>query len=364
MNGINQHQRHATVQIAGIIQNYRKVTTRTGKPMAGFKVGTFPAKCFDVLVDTAEHWAVTGKRVLVAGHLSNHDGTIELVAESINLAPSGQSDAQTGFSQGGHADISAESRASLRETSTITENLSGSVTNMRSITTQSGRPMITFRVGNISCKAFGDLASAIHRAEGKQIEVSARKGSFQGVTEYAVEILKTVNGTAVDLKDKRTLSPGECIGKTAHAQEAVNPLEVKDSDAFELLLEKESGPASLSFKGIVTTPDLQLPVNPGQEASQAEQAEQLATIQEHSSAPGSVEKHGSGMSASTLEALIQQKIRSYRNAGHFPDQYLEKYSKSGSLSGAEAARRVLEERARQKAEHDRLSEDFVQVEAA
>src|SRR5712692_2316842 len=108
MNSLTKQQQNPALQIAGIIQNYRKVTTRTAKPMASFTVGTFPVKCFDVLVDTAEHLAATGKRVLVAGHLSNHDGTIELVAQSFNLAPADQTGPQTGFSQGDCADISAQ----------------------------------------------------------------------------------------------------------------------------------------------------------------------------------------------------------------------------------------------------------------
>src|SRR5713226_2004776 len=121
MNSLTKQQRNPALQIAGIIQNCRKVTTRTGKPMASFTVGTFPAKCFDVLVDTAEHLAATGKRVLVAGHVSNHDGTIELVAQSINLAPAGQTEAQTGFTQGGCTDISVQEQAPIRERGTITE---------------------------------------------------------------------------------------------------------------------------------------------------------------------------------------------------------------------------------------------------
>src|SRR5450759_1588569 len=106
MNSIIQQQCRRPHQIAGVIRNFRKISTQTGKPMAVFTLGTIPSKCFDVTVDTAEHWAATGNRVLVAGHLSNHDGTIELVAQSINLAPAGQADAQSGFSQAGYADIS------------------------------------------------------------------------------------------------------------------------------------------------------------------------------------------------------------------------------------------------------------------
>ena len=85
MNSIIQQQQSGSLQIAGVIRNFRKVPTRTCKPMAAFTLGTLPSKCFDVTVDTAEYWAATGKRVLVAGHLSNHDGTIEFVAQSINL---------------------------------------------------------------------------------------------------------------------------------------------------------------------------------------------------------------------------------------------------------------------------------------
>jgi hypothetical protein len=40
--------------------------------------------------------------------LVNHDGTIELVAQSIDLVPPGQHPAQTGFAQGGYADLSAK----------------------------------------------------------------------------------------------------------------------------------------------------------------------------------------------------------------------------------------------------------------
>ena len=133
MNGVSNRQRNAAIQIAGIIQNYRKVTTRTGKPMAVFTVGTFPTKCFDGLVDAAECWATTGKRVLVAGHLSNHEGTIELVTRSINLAPPGQVDAQSDFSHAGYADKSVEYNVSIRGTSTVAENLSGCVSNLKTI---------------------------------------------------------------------------------------------------------------------------------------------------------------------------------------------------------------------------------------
>ena len=233
MNSLTKQQRNTALQIPGIIQNYRKITTRTGKPMASFTVGTFPAKCFDALVDTAEHWAATGKTVLVSGHVSHHEGTIELVAQSFNLALPGQIDTQTRFSQGPGADISAQERAPVRESSTITENLSGSVSNMKTVTTHSGRPMITFRIGDSSCKAFGELASAVQKTEGKRIEISARKGRFRGATEYAVEIVKTISGTTVNLSDRSnsvpvTASPTSRVESTRHQKhESVAPNEAE-----------------------------------------------------------------------------------------------------------------------------------------
>jgi hypothetical protein len=300
MNGISQHQRNTALQIAGIIQNYRKVTTRTGKPMASFTVGTFPAKCFDVLVDTAEHWAATGKRVLVTGHVSNHDGTIELVAQSIHLAPAGQTDAQTGFAQGDCADISAQECVPMRETSTITENLSGSVSNMKTVTTHSGRPMITFRIGNSSCKAFGELASAIQKTEGKQIEISARKGSFCGLTEYAVEIVKTISGTAVNLRDRSnpvsvTASPTSHVESTQqqkHEFVALNEDERKqiagaigaprpglsETDDAEDMPEIESfDPAAYGIKP-KTMKNLRFLSEPARPATSATEAEPAAEI--------------------------------------------------------------------------------------
>jgi hypothetical protein len=201
MIGTRQQQQHVTQQIVEVIRNFRKVTTRTGKPMAVFTIGTLPAKCFDVAVDTAAHWAETGKKVLITGQFSNHRGQIELVAQNISLAPPSQTSAQPRVSQGGYADILAQNQASMRESSTIVENLSGCVSDMKTMNTYSNRPMITFRIGGTPCKALGELATAIQKVEGKQIEVSARKGSFRGLTEYAITTLKTIDGTIVDLRD-------------------------------------------------------------------------------------------------------------------------------------------------------------------
>ncbi len=88
MNGTIQQQHNVSQQIAGIIRNFRKVITRTGKPMAVFTVGTTPAKCFDLMVGTAEQWADTGKNVSISGHFSNHSGQSELVVQTIGPLPS------------------------------------------------------------------------------------------------------------------------------------------------------------------------------------------------------------------------------------------------------------------------------------
>jgi hypothetical protein len=350
MNGTIQQQQNAPLQIAGVIRNFRKVSTRTGKPMAAFTLGTLPSKCFDVTVDTAEYWAATGKRILVAGHLSNHDGTIEFVAQSINLAHSAQTDAQTGFSQDSYADISAQEQAPIRETSAITEDLSGSVNNIRTVTTHSGRSMITFNIRNISCKAFGEVATAIRKAEGKQIEISARKGRFRGVTEYAVEIVKTISGNAVDFRDTRTIASEEHISKTTHPSEAIRQTAEMHSDSFERLLDSEFGSGMSSSEAMVSTPDHKPPANAGQNSSREEQTEPSATIEGGPSGAEPIKKHTSGLSASAEEALILQRMGEYRDADIFPDKFLEKRLNSGSRFASEAARRVLEERARQKAE--------------
>ena len=81
MKGVTQQQQ--TVQIAGVIKNFKTVTTRTGKPMAIFTVGNIPAKCFDLTVSNAEAWACMGTEIVVTGHFSSHQGKAELVADGI-----------------------------------------------------------------------------------------------------------------------------------------------------------------------------------------------------------------------------------------------------------------------------------------
>ena len=194
MNGNIQQQHNASQQIAGVIRNFRKVPTQTGKPMAVFTVGTTPAKCFDLMVGTAEQWADTGKNVSISGHFSNHSGR-ELVVQSIGLVDQGQTDHR------GLPEIAAANPTSVRESSPIMEDFSGCVSDIRTINTRSGMPMITLKIGSTAFKALGELATAIQNSEGKHIEISARKGSFGGVTEYAVKTLKAIDGSAVNLTD-------------------------------------------------------------------------------------------------------------------------------------------------------------------
>jgi len=55
--------------------------------MAVFTIGTIPAKCFDLTVNTAEQWAQTGKNVSISGYFSDHSGQAELVAQTIGPLP-------------------------------------------------------------------------------------------------------------------------------------------------------------------------------------------------------------------------------------------------------------------------------------
>lgn len=356
MNSIANQQRNTALQIAGIIQNYRKVTTRTAKPMATFTVGTFPAKCFDVTVDPAEHWAASGKRVLVSGHLSNHDGTIELIAQSINLAPqgTGQADAQTGFSQAGYADISVQEQAPIRESSTVTENLSGCVSNLKIVSTHSSRPMITFKIGNSSCKAFGEVATTIQKTEGKQIVVSARKGKYRGSNEYAIETLKVINGVPVDLRDGRSTSPGQHNSKTVQTPEATN--QQAESEAYEQFLQREIESDGWICKVKPTPidnqqdqPALTSDITPSQQAPTAVNTEPKEEPSGAEFIETATQSTPSVKSIPEPESLVNQWVRRFRHSS-FPDHELEYTLTIGDSFVAEAARRVLEERAKQRAE--------------
>jgi hypothetical protein len=217
----------------------------------------------------------------------------------------------------------------------------------------------TFMLGSTRCKAFGELASAIQNTLGKKIEVSARKGSFQGTTEYSVEALKTIDGNLVALKDTRSVSTNEHASKSAPGSQATGPQVEMDSDAFEALLRGAFEPISHSAEGEFRQP----PLNPGQGSSLEERAKHLGTSSKSASVPMATGKCNSGLSASADHALLQERIQSYRDAD-LPDKYLEERLKFGSVIASEAARRVLEERAKQRVEENPRSVDVALVAAA
>jgi hypothetical protein len=356
MNGMAQQQGQQAVQIAGVIQNFKTVTTRTGKPMAIFTIGNIPAKCFDLTVSNAEAWASMGTKIVVTGHFSNHQGKAELVADGIApVAPGkGHADVQTVFSQAGYAEKSVQRQVSTRETSMITENLSGCVNNLKIVNTHSGRLMITFRIGNSSCKAFGELADTIQKADGKQVEVSARKGGFQGGTEYAIETVKAIDGVVVDLRDGRTTTPGQHISKKVETHEATNQL--AEMEAYEQFLQREI--ESDRWINKVETPPIHNQPHQRALTSDVAPSQQTPTAvnpepkEEPSNAESIETATQSTISAKPLrepESLVDQWIRRFRNSS-FPDHELEDQLRFGLPYVEEAARRVLEERARQREE--------------
>jgi len=355
----NQQQLRKAVQISGRIQNFNKIATKTGRPMAVFAVGGLDAKCFDLSVDEAESCAYTQKLVQLAGHFSSHAGNIELVAETIVPVTSLSTDTQSGPVSEARAEAAVQDYAPMRETSMIIENLSGVVSNVRTVSTRSGRLMVTFMVGSTRCKAFGELASTIHNTSGKKIEVSARKGSFQGTTEYSVEALKTIDGNLVALKDTRSVSTNEHTSKSAPGPQATGPQVEMDNDAFEALLRGAFGPGSHSVEGEVPQP----PLNTSGDSSLEERARHSGTASDIASVSMSRRKCHSSLSTSADRALLQERIQLFRDV-NIRDKYLEERLKSGSPIASEAARRVLEERAKQTAEENRRSEDVVLVAAA
>ena len=354
----NQQQLRKTVQISGRIQNFRKIATKTGRPMAAFAVGGLDAKCFDLSVNEAESCSYTQKLVRVTGHFSNHAGNIDLVAETIVPVTSLSTDTQSEAVSEEIAETSVQDHAPMRESGVIIDNLSGPVRNIRTVPTQSGRLMVTFMLGSTRCKAFGELASVIQNTVGKRIEVSARKGSFQGKPEYSVETLKTINGTLVALKDTRTVLLNEHNSKSAPGPQATGPQVEMNSDAFEAILRGAFEPISRSAEGEVRQP----PLNPGQDSSLEKQAKHSVTSSESASVPMATRKCHSGLSSAD-RALLQERIELFRSP-NIPDKYLEERLKFGSPIPSEAARRVLEERVRQRVEENPRSEDLTAVAAA
>jgi hypothetical protein len=85
MNDI-QSQHNPSPQAVGVISNFRRIPTKSGRQMAAFTIGRTQSKCFGLVVGQAEELASKGKTVSVTGHFSNHSGERELVADNIGLA--------------------------------------------------------------------------------------------------------------------------------------------------------------------------------------------------------------------------------------------------------------------------------------
>ena len=112
----NQQQLRKTVKISGRIRNFRKIVTKTGRPMAVFAVGGLDAKCFDLNVDEAESCAYTQKLVQLTGHFSSHEGNIELVAETIVPVTSLSTDTQSGAVSEAIVETSVQGHAPMKRT--------------------------------------------------------------------------------------------------------------------------------------------------------------------------------------------------------------------------------------------------------
>jgi hypothetical protein len=215
--------------------------------------------------------------------------------------------------------------------------------------------MITFEIGDSSCKAFGELASAIQNAHGKPIEISARKGRFRGVIEYTVEIVKTTNGVPVDLRDGRTASPGQHISKTVQTPEVTN--QQADIDADELFLQRGMESDSSWICKVKSTPidnQTDQPANiPNTTRSQETPMAINTQPKEEPSRAEFIEtatqSTASVKSVPEPESLVYQWVRRFRHSS-FADHELEDKLKIGDSFVAEAARHVLEERAKQRAE--------------
>ncbi len=87
------------------------------------------------------------------------------------------------------------------------ETISGIVSDLKVIPTRTGKNMVTFVLGGKSFKAFGDIAAVLQALNAKQVEITAKCGTYRGKPEYAVVSLKgTVDGRDVSVSDGRTIS--------------------------------------------------------------------------------------------------------------------------------------------------------------
>src|SRR5712692_1383027 len=244
----------------------------------------------------------------------------------------------------------------IRESSMIVEDYSGSVRDIRILRTYSDRPMITFNIGSTAFKALNDLATAIQKAEGRQIEVSARKGSFRGMTEYAVTALKAIDGTIVDLRDNfkpEPIAPApatknrliDSIQQQMH--EAVTLTESEWKQIAEAIAEPRPEPEPVAEAEKQPEPEPR--AAPATETIVAPELEPEATTQQ-------VKKPY----VPDFEPLIEMWMRTFAK---YSDAEVTKKAESSSKWACEAARRVLAERLNARTIREAMKETSATTEA-
>jgi hypothetical protein len=88
------------------------------------------------------------------------------------------------------------------------ETITGVVSNLKVIPTRSAMNMVTFTLGERSCKAFGEVAAAVQSFGDEKVEIIATRGVYRGQPEYAVVSAKAVvEGREVSVRAVRTVSP-------------------------------------------------------------------------------------------------------------------------------------------------------------
>ncbi len=85
-----------------------------------------------------------------------------------------------------------------------TETFSGKLEPVNTVNTRSGMPMVTFELAGNRFKAFADVARMLQASENREVEVTAKKGSYKGETEFAVVSVQVGNGENVT--DTRNVS--------------------------------------------------------------------------------------------------------------------------------------------------------------
>ena len=88
------------------------------------------------------------------------------------------------------------------------ETISGIVADLKVVPTRTGISMVTFVIGDKSCKAFGDVAATLQTLNEEQVQITAKPGTYRGKPEYAVvSVNGTVEGRKVSVSDIRKAPP-------------------------------------------------------------------------------------------------------------------------------------------------------------